>query len=138
MGEKRKKKQLKVEAEMRQENELSWSQRGIVPLRALSTVEMAGIEYTLSVPQHLAFHGDKCHMSSLTLDKGSVYQRCQPAGPAGSSLTFITALSERNPRIFFYFATPSSEMLPLFPAHSPCSPQCFLALSLKKASEQQK
>lgn len=118
--------------ETRQKEELYQSQQEIMPLRDLSTVEMACIEYTLSVQQHPAFHGDKCHMSLLTLDKGSVYQRCQPAGPAGLSLTFITALSKRSPRIFLYFATPSSETLPLFPAHSPCSPQCFLALSLKK------
>lgn len=129
---KRSKKKLKGEMEMRQKEELYQSQQEIMPLRDLSTVEMACIEYTLSVQQHPAFHGDKCHMSLLTLDKGSVYQRCQPAGPAGLSLTFITALSKRSPRIFLYFATPSSETLPLFPAHSPCSPQCFLALSLKK------
>jgi len=119
---------------MRQKEELSQSQREITPLRDLSTVEMVCIEYTLSVQQHPAFHGDKCHMSSLTLDKGSVYQPCQPAGPTGSSLTFITALSKRSPRIFLYFATPSSEMLPLFPDRLPCSAQCFLALSLKKTT----
>lgn len=119
---------------MRQKEELSWSQQEIMPLRDLSAVEMACIEYTLSVQQHPAFHGDKCHMSLLTLDKGSVYQRCQPAGPAGSSLTFITALSKRSPRIFLCFTTPSSEMLPLFPDCSPCPLQCFLALSLKKTT----
>ena len=129
---KRSKKKLKGEEEMRQKEELSWSQQEIMPLRDLSAVEMACIEYTLSVQQHPAFHGDKCHMSLLTPDKGSVYQRGQPAGPAGSSLTFITTLLKRSSRIFLYFATPSSEMLPLFPARAPCSPQCFLALSLKK------
>lgn len=116
---------------MRQKEELSRSQRAITPLRDLSTVEMACIEYSLSAQQHPAFHGDKCHMSLLTLDKGSVYQWCQPAGPAGSSLTFITVFSKRSPRIFLCFTNPSLEMLPLFPARSPCSPQSFLAHGLK-------
>lgn len=125
---------------MRQKEELSWSQRAITPLGDLSTVEMACIEYSLSVQQHPAFHGDKCHMSLLTLDKGSVYQRCQPAGPAGSSLTFSTAFSKRSPRIFLCFTSLSLEMLPLFPARSPCSPQGFLphGLKNKKDHEQQK
>lgn len=100
----------------------------MVSLRELSAEGWRVLNNSVSA-EHPALLSDKCHMSLLTLDKGSVYQQCQPAGPAGSSLTFSTALSKRSPRIFPLFHHS------LFPAHSPCSPQCFLALSLKKKTK---
>lgn len=73
----------------------------------------------LSARQHPALRGDKCHMPLLTLDKGSVHQRCQPRGPAGSIVTFIAAPPQRSPRIS------SISLLPLlrcFPSSQPACP----------------
>lgn len=104
---------------MRQKNEPSQSGRGIMPLRMV----MVCAEQAVS----MAAPSDKCHLHSLTLDKGSVHQRCQLRQPAGLIVTFSTAHSERSPRIFPYFITLSADELPFYSAQPFCSPWCFLA-----------
>lgn len=78
---------------------------------------------------------DKCHLPSLTPDKGSVHQRCQLWRPAGSTVTFSPVHSERSSSIFPYFTTPSAERLPFSSAQPFCSPRCFLAPIAQKRSQ---